>query len=133
MSSNSSPALNEPRSGGVDVNSDKVDIGGDVVGRDKVLNAGRDLIIAQPGSVVNVTTGEPARAVQPPAADAAVSRAANGVNPFGYKGKITDPALYLVRQPLTRLVFDELRKGGCLGSSNLRRATTSPCRSCASG
>jgi hypothetical protein len=111
MSSDSTPdPSDQQRSGGIDIDSDETDIGGDVVGRD-VMKAGRDFIVAQPGSVVNVNSGEPARPAQPTAADAPVSRTTSVVNPFGYKGKITDPALYLVRQPLTKMVFDELRKG----------------------
>lgn len=33
------------------------------------------------------------------------------LNPFGDTGKIEDPARYLVRQPLTREVFDESAQG----------------------
>jgi hypothetical protein len=98
------------QSGGVDVNAQRVDVEGDVVGRDKVLNAGRDIIVAGPGSVINMNAGE-RHAAHFPAADGDLPRPANGFNPFGSKGKITDPALYLVRQPLTQQVFDELRKG----------------------
>ena len=32
-------------------------------------------------------------------------------NPFGYRGRIEDPALYLARRPLTDEIFGELRKG----------------------
>ena len=38
--------------------------------------------------------------------------AADGtLNPFGFTGRLTDPAQYLVRQPLTDPLFNELRKG----------------------
>lgn len=35
-------------------------------------------------------------------------------NPFGQRGRIEDPAHYLVRQPLTAEIFTELRKGQSL-------------------
>ncbi len=127
MSSDSRPEFNnQQRSGGVNIDSDKANIGGDVVGHDKVMKAGHDIIIAQPGSVVSVNTGESVRPPQPAATDLLASRAASSVNPFGYKGKITDPAMYLVRQPLTQMVFDELRKGVSLsivGDSQTGKST----------
>ena len=63
----------QPRSGGINIDSGKTDIGGDVVGRDKVMNAGGSIIIARTGSVVNVNTGESVRIVQPAATGADVS------------------------------------------------------------
>ncbi len=50
------------RRGGVNIDSGRTNIGGDAVGRDKVVGS---IVIVQPGSVVNVNTGESARIVQP--------------------------------------------------------------------
>ena len=108
MLSDHSPGSVEDRSDGIDIDSDNTSIGGDAVGRDKVVNAGRDVIIAQNVYVGSLNGNDLARPSQ--STETQAPREPNAVNPFGYKGKITDPALYLVRQPMTSMVFDELRK-----------------------
>lgn len=47
------------QSGGVTVNTDKLDIGGDVTGRDKIVSAGGHIIHAAVGSTVIIHSAEP--------------------------------------------------------------------------
>jgi hypothetical protein len=43
------------QSGGINVNAQRVDVGGNVVGRDKVLNAGRNIIVAESGATIAIS------------------------------------------------------------------------------
>jgi hypothetical protein len=40
------------RSGGADLTADEVTVGGDVVGRDKIMSAGGHIIIAREGATI---------------------------------------------------------------------------------
>jgi hypothetical protein len=42
------------QSGGADLNADQINVGGDIVGRDKIMQAGGHIIIAQEGATVIV-------------------------------------------------------------------------------
>ena len=55
----------------------------------------------------NVPTDHDSQSLRPPTQ-------APQRNPFGIKGKINDPAQYIVRQPLSQQIFDELAKGSSL-------------------
>jgi hypothetical protein len=50
------PSLSS-RSGGADIAADEVTVGGDIVGRDKIMSAGGHIIIAREGATV-IINGE---------------------------------------------------------------------------
>ena len=54
------------RSGGADITADEVNVGDDVVGRDKIMSAGGHLIIAREGATVIITdrSAEPTASLQ---------------------------------------------------------------------
>ena len=53
------------RSGGADIEAGRVDIGGDVVGRDKIMQAGGHIIIAKEGATVIVNQSAPVNPQMP--------------------------------------------------------------------
>jgi hypothetical protein len=92
-------------SGGINMNANEVSIGGDAVGRDKVVNINGNFYIIHVG---NDTDPLPVvHAIdEPPTTPARL----HVDNPFYTRGRINDPALFFDREQLVREIQVELKK-----------------------
>ncbi len=98
-------------SGGLDLDAQDVSIGGDAVGRDKIMQAGGHIIIAKEGATVIVGNGA-AQVAQPVKSDdvSPSSTTTKMDNPFYIAGRINDPKLFFGREQLVRELRQELSK-----------------------
>lgn len=93
-------------SGGIDLNANDVSIGGDAVGRDKVITINGNVYIVH---VVDAT--DPASVVRAIDEQASSAPARPHVeNPFYTNGRINDPNLFFGREQLVRELRQELSK-----------------------
>ncbi|GEM_PF-2457975 len=94
------------RSGGIDLNAKDVSIGGDAVGRDKVITINGNVYIIHVGDATDPSSIRRAIGEQPP-----ISPARPRVeNPFYTNGRINDPNLFFGREQLVRELRQELSK-----------------------
>ncbi|CAG0927165.1 hypothetical protein TFLX_00399 [Thermoflexales bacterium] len=93
-------------SGGIDLNARDVSIGGDAVGRDKIVTINGNLYIVH---VDNAT--DPLAVVQPIDAQPPIPPSySQAHNPFYTTGRINDPKLFFGREQLVRELRQELSK-----------------------
>jgi hypothetical protein len=98
-------------SGGINLQAQEVSVGGDVTGRDKIMQAGGHIIIAGQGATVIVGKDVP-EGEQPAKQDVTskASATARIENPFYTAGRINDPKLFFGREQLVRELRQELSK-----------------------
>jgi hypothetical protein len=93
-------------SGGIDLNAQDVSIGGDAVGRDKIVSINGNVYIIHMGEATDPLSA--VRAIDAPQSPAPARPSVD--NPFFTAGRINDPQLFFGREQLVRELRQELSK-----------------------